>query len=136
MGSSLTKFVKTECACWTGEPQKQCLGVDVFGRPFREPGKCRVLERKTCGYFKDCVLGPEDYKYPHLCFVKDPAFEKRVRSEYRKIDNTVIQADARRCSDCGAALKPRQRCCANCKKRRREKSYRKARENQRSKRNS
>ncbi|MHC4417864.1 MAG: hypothetical protein ACYSU6_04675 [Planctomycetota bacterium] len=132
MGSSLTKFVKAECACWTGWPEEECLGVDVFSDPFREPGKCWVLKRKACWYFKDCVLGPEDYKYPHLCFVKDPAFEKRVRSEYRKIDTTVVEADARRCPDCGAALIPRQRFCGKCRNKRRQQSYR----NSRPKRNS
>lgn len=91
MANSLTRFVKHECACWTGELEGECLGIDVFGVAFREPGTCWVVEGKPCRYFKECVLGPEDYKHPHLCFVKDPAFEGRVRRQYKRIDHTVVE---------------------------------------------
>lgn len=124
MGNALTRFIKHECACWTDDPEEECLGVDAFSVPFREPGKCWVIEGKPCWYFKDCVLGPEDYKYPHLCFVKDPAFEKRVRKQYRRIDHSVVEADVRRCPDCEAALRPRQRYCDQCTKKRRQKTRR------------
>lgn len=123
MSNSLKRFIKQECACWTGEPEEECLGVDVFGNPFRKPGKCWVMESKPCKHFKDCVLGPEDYKYPLLCFLKDSAFEKRVRKQYKKIDHTVVEADARRC-ECGALLRARQRYCDNCTKKRRLKTRR------------
>jgi hypothetical protein len=128
MSNSLARFVKEVCACWTDDPREECLGVDAFSIPFREPGKCWVLEGKSCPYFKDCVLGPEDYPYPHLGFVKDPRFEKRVRKQYKKIDHTVVEADIRRCPDCGAALMPRQRYCERCRKWRRRETNR---ENQR-----
>lgn len=124
MGNALTKFTKQQCANWTAEPEEECLGVSPFGEPFREPGKCWVIEGKPCKYFKDCVLGPEDNKHPHLCFVKDPAFEKRVRKQYRRMDHTVVEADSRRCPDCGAALRPRQKFCDTCAQKRRRKTQR------------
>ena len=124
MGTALTRFVKDQCANLTGEPEEECLGVTAFGKAFREPGKCSVLEGKPCRYFKDSVLGPEDNKYPHLCFVQDPDFEMRVRKQYRQIDHTVIEANIRRCPDCEAALQPRQRYCEKCSSRRRRKTQR------------
>lgn len=124
MGSALTRFAKHQCANWTGEPEEECLGVDAFNEPFREPGRCWVIGGKPCKYFKGKVLGPEDYKYPHLCFVNDPAFEKRVRQLYKKIDHTVVEAATRRCPDCGAVLRLRQRYCEGCTRKRRSKTRR------------
>jgi len=124
MGTALSKFVKDQCANWTDEPEEECLGADVFGNGFREPGKCWVIEGKPCKYFKDKVLGPQDTKYPHPCFVKDPGFETRVRRQYLKIDRTVVEAEARRCPDCDAALRPRQRYCEKCTRKRRHKTRR------------
>lgn len=124
MGTALMRFVKKQCANWTGEPEEECLGVTALGEAFREPGKCRVMEGKPCKYFKESVLGPEDNKYPHLCFVQDPAFEARVRKQYKGIDHTVVEADVRRCPDCQAALQPRQRYCEKCSSRRRRKTQR------------
>ena len=128
MGSALAKFVRSECANWTSWQIEECLGIGVRGEQFRNPGKCLVVQKKPCKYFRDCVLGPEDYKYPHKCFVEDPAFEKRVCTQYAKIDFAVTEADARRCQ-CGAALIPRQRYCDKCAQKRRQASYRKSRQN-------
>jgi len=124
MGTALTRFVKAQCANWTGEPAEECLGVTAFGKAFRKPGKCLVIEGNPCKYFKDCVLGPEDNKYPHLCFAHDPAFEARVRKQYRQIDHTVIEASIRRCPDCDAALRPRQKFCDECAEKRRRQTRR------------
>lgn len=122
MGSALTKFVKAECSNFNSP-----VCVDAHNTFVFHEGGCLVLDGKACRYFKDCVLGPEDYKYPPLCFVKDPAFEKRVREQYRKLDHTVVEADARRC-ECGAMLRPRQRYCDKCAQKRRWQAYRKARQ--------
>jgi hypothetical protein len=124
MGTALTRFVKDQCANWNDEPEEECLGVDVFGVPFRQPGRCWVTAGESCKYFKDKVLGPEDCKYPHPCFVKDPAFEARVRRQYSKIDHTVVEAEVRRCPDCGAPLGPKRRYCEKCSKKRRHKTMR------------
>lgn len=125
MRNSLARFIREVCACWAGNPDEECLGVDVYGKPFRKPGYCRVMQSKPCLYFRKCALGPEDAKYPHSCFVQDPAFEKRVRKQYKKIDHTVAEPDeVRRCPDCGAGLRPRQKYCDQCRIKRRRKTSR------------
>lgn len=124
MGNALTKFVKQQCANWIGEPAEECLGVAAFGKPFRKPGKCRIMEGKPCTYFKDCVLGLEDNKYPHLCFVQDVSFEARVRKQYKRIEHTIVEADIRRCPDCQAALQLKQKFCEKCSVKRRRKTQR------------
>ena len=124
MGNALTKFTKLHCANWTEKLDEECLGVSAFGEQFREPGKCRIIEGKPCKYFKNCVLGPEDNKYPHSCFVKDPAFETRLRKQYKDIDHTVVEADVRRCPDCQAALRARQKFCDRCVEKRRRQTKR------------
>jgi hypothetical protein len=125
MGNSLSKFIREHCVNWTGDSNGECLGVDVFSKPFRESGTCLVLEGKPCRYFKECVLGPEDSKYLHLLFIKGPAFEKRIRNRYQKIDATVAEENARRCPDCGAVLRVRQKYCYRCTKKRRQRTKRK-----------
>ena len=125
MRNALTKFVRGNCAHFSGVESEECLGYDIFGKPFRKPGKCRVMEGKPCEYFKDYVLGKEGTKYPHLCFVRDPAYEASVRKLYKRIDHSVIEVDdTRRCPDCQAALKPRQRYCEKCSTKRRKKTQR------------
>jgi len=119
--NSLSRFIKENCANWVHD---ECLGVDVFCVPFRNPGKCFVMVGRPCGYFRKCVLGSEDTKYPHPCFVKEPAYEIRVRKQYKAIDHTVVEADTRRCPECDAALQPRQRYCLKCATKRQRKAQR------------
>ncbi len=119
MGKSLSKFIREHCANWANKTEA-CIGLDAFGKTFREPGQCWVIEGRPCEYFKNSVLGSEDNKHPHVQFVKDPAFEKRVWKQYQKIDATVNKEDARRCPDCGVALRRRQKDCKKCKKKRRQ----------------
>jgi hypothetical protein len=91
--------------------------------------KCFVEEGQRCGYFEKAVL-PK---------AADIGLGERMYSLYEKqcnVSSTLERSQTRICPDCGTGLKPRQRYCDNCKRRRRQKSYRRARENQRSKRNS
>ena len=90
---------------------------------------CKVQEGQRCGYFERRVLPT----------AADIGLGERMYSLYEKqcgISGTLERGQMRICPDCGTGLKPRQRYCDNCKRRRRRKSYRKARENRRSKRNS
>ena len=88
---------------------------------------CKVQQGKRCSYFERAVLptaldiGLKEHIYS--------LYGNHVGIEsYQQFDKSNI----RRCTDCEAELKPRQRYCDECKKRRRRKSYR----NNRSKRNS
>ncbi len=60
--TTIQEAIEQRCANWTDEQEEKCLGVDVLSNPFREPGKCWVMEGKPCKYFNDYVLGPEDHK--------------------------------------------------------------------------
>jgi len=89
---------------------------------------CLVEQGKRCEYFVEAVLPTS----------ADLGLKELVYSLYQKHvgiaeDELLINtANIRLCPDCGAELKPRQRYCDGCKRRRRRKSYR----NSRSKRNS
>ncbi|MBA7632894.1 hypothetical protein ES703_40450 [subsurface metagenome] len=90
---------------------------------------CKVEQGQRCGYFEKAVLPT----------AADIGLGERMYSLYEKqcsVSGTLERSQMRICPDCGTGIKARQRYCDNCKKRRRRKSYRKARENQRSKRNS
>ncbi len=93
---------------------------------------CLVKQGRRCGYFEKVVLSTS----------VDLGLKELVYSLYQKHvgiaedDPLINTANIRPCPDCGTELKPRQRFCASCSKRRRQKSYRKARENQRLVRNS
>ena len=100
MRNSVTKFVKENCANWTGKASEQCLGVDVSCRAFREPGRCFIIEGKACPYFRRCVLGSQDYRFPHNTFVQNPALEKRVPK--------AVREDRPLCQYAGNSQVPRQ----------------------------
>jgi len=114
--NSLSRFVRQNCANFI---DGECLGLDVFGKPFRNPGQCLVMIGKPCAYFRQCVLGSADTPYPHPCFARDPDYEKRVRVRYGRIDHKVVEIEtARRCPDCNAALLKGHRYCVKCRSKR------------------
>ena len=92
---------------------------------------CSVEDGQRCAYFEKAVLptaadiGLKEHVYK--------LYAKHVGIEW---DCEIACGDIRRCPDCGAELKAHQKYCDDCSKRRRQDSYRKAREKQRSKRNS
>ena len=84
---------------------------------------CFVQEGKRCGYFEKAVLPT----------AADIGLKESVYSQYAKqvgiegylhLDN----GDIRKCPDCGAELKPRQKYCDDCSKKRRRATYRKTRQ--------
>ena len=134
MGTSLLRFVKESCPFWTDDPAQQCLGilVDDDDGPnirIRKPGPCRIVQGKPCFYFSICVLGSERLPQPHVSFVLDPMFEKRVWYQYQKIDPTATRiytaGSDRICPDCGEAmLRHRRRYCDRCRRKRRRQTQR------------
>ena len=114
--SGLRSFVKNECANFD----------DHFGGCFfNNDNKCSVLEGKRCGYFEQSVLGKPDYKYKLLNYDYGKLFEQYAAINPRYLSK-MAKVSARICV-CGEPLLPRQRFCDNCKRRRRQKSYRLAR---------
>ena len=84
---------------------------------------CLVQEGKRCGYFEKCVLPTAE----------DIGLKALVYSLYRRHvaieDDYLLDAgEIRRCPDCGAELKPRQRYCDKCRDERRRDSYRRRRQ--------
>ncbi len=112
-GPNLQRFIKNECAsCISG----QCDA----DRP------CEVIEySQRCEYFEKSVLPSTAYPFKHLCFVKNPTFERMVRSEYAEIkpDSNV----GTRFCDCGNPLPKRRRFCDKCKAKHRRDTKRIAR---------
>lgn len=90
---------------------------------------CQVEQGQRCGYFERAVLPTaEDIGLKGLVY--------SLYQEHVGIDGGLEREPIRCCPDCGAELKPRQRYCDDCSKRRRLESYRKKREKNRSKRHS
>jgi hypothetical protein len=92
---------------------------------------CKVQDGKRCGYFERAVLPTAEEI--GLTDVVYSAYEAHVGIAGNGLLN---RGQIRRCPDCGDEVGPRQRYCANCSSRRRRQSYRRARQNQRPKRNS
>ncbi len=89
---------------------------------------CLVEQGQRCGYFEKAVLPT----------AADIGLGERMYSLYEKqcnVSGTLERSQIRICPDCGTGLKPRQRYCDNCAKKHRRESYRKSRDNKRSKRN-
>lgn len=89
-------------------------------------GGCLVEAGQRCGYFEKAVLP-----------IAGEIGQQKIYAAYESLTGAdpLARSQARLCPDCGASLKPRQRYCDNCSKKHRRNSYRKARKNKRSKRN-
>jgi hypothetical protein len=118
----LVRFVKDACANWDRQ-HGHCIGTNISQETqFNTCGECWVIEGRPCKYFERCVLGPVDYKYRLPGWDYEKLFEL-----YAQINpaHLVKQVRVRRC-ECGAALKPRHRCCEDCKRKHRLLTYRRA----------
>ncbi len=80
---------------------------------------CLVEQGKRCGYFEKAVLP-----------IAGEIGQQKIYAAYESLTGAdpLARPQARLCPDCGAELKPRQRYCDNCKKKRRRQSYRKSRQ--------
>jgi len=89
---------------------------------------CKVEQGQRCGCFEKAVLPT----------AADIGLGERMYSLYEKqcsVSGPLERDQMRLCPDCGTGLKPRQRYCDNCAKKHRRESYRKSRDNKKSKRN-
>jgi len=108
-----------------------CANYDHYYGGCLYTDTCLVQKGKRCRYFEKAVLPT----------AADIGLKEWLYSLYQKhlgieLDSELAISNVRRCPDCGAGLKARQKYCDDCSKRRRQDSYRKARRKQRSKRNS
>jgi len=109
-------------SCWRGCEDGNCLSCIDFG-PYTY---CRVERGKRCGYFERAVLPTAG----------DIRLRQWVYSLYEKQvglagSGGLGREPVRGCPDCGAELKPRQRYCDQCSRRRRVGSHRKKRQKKR-----
>ncbi len=116
---TLVSFIRAECDNITST--NLCLGLDVFGKRFMDQDRCLVLRKKRCDYFKKCVLP----------LAKLMGCYDRIFKEYIKFDKTVDQSEEARFCECGEELKPRERFCERCRKKRRRETKREYQKNYR-----
>ncbi len=115
--NTLLNFAKKECCNFALD---ECLGVDVFGKRFRDQGVCCIEEEKPCKFFFKCVL---------------PLAKKigldNVLLQYQEIESgSNLKAKARVCK-CGAELPKGRRFCEKCRKIRRRETKREYQRNYR-----
>ena len=84
---------------------------------------CKIEQGQRCDYFEKAVLPT----------ARDIGQAARIYSRYQehvKIRKGFLHAanENRLCPDCGAGLRPRQRYCQDCSKKRRRETYRRRRE--------
>lgn len=101
----LNKIVREECANLV---RGECMGLDVWGNRFRDPGPCSILDNKPCGYFREILIPTATLR---------GEYEPILRA-YKKLDERMEGEDVRRC-ECGQELLPRKRFCPRCAKRKR-----------------
>jgi hypothetical protein len=121
---TLTNFIKAECASFTGNG---CIGftikrelykrgnIELKNKMFNDSGKCLVIEKKeACKYFKKSVLPLAELQ----------GIYSKILLEYTNIDESVVKDIHTRFCECGEELKPRERFCERCRKKRRQKTNR------------
>ena len=116
--ATLSSFVKQECANFVSG---ECIGIDVFGKRFRDQGICYIVEKRLCVYFVRCVL---------------PRAKENgcgnVISQYQKIDidSELKDLKVRSCS-CGVEIPKGKKFCEKCRKRKRQETKREYQRNYR-----
>ena len=113
MGNALTVFLKQHCACWV---ENMCLGVDTERHTFNNSGKCLIMDREACQYFRTGVLP----------IAKQKDIYEKIARLYSKIDKSFVLMITHRCK-CGAEIQKRRRFCDRCRHKHRLDTYRKTR---------
>ena len=113
MGNAMTVFLKQHCACWV---ENMCLGVDAQRHTFNNSGKCLIMDRKVCRYFRAGVLP----------IAKEKDLYDKIAKLYSKIDKSFVLVITHKCK-CGAEIQKRMRFCDKCRHKNRIDTYRKCR---------
>ncbi len=121
---TLTSFIKAQCSSFIGNG---CIGVtikreldekgrvELKNKMFNNSGKCLVIEEKNpCVFFRKAVLPLAEHYGVY----------SRILSEYTEIDKSIVKDIHTRFCDCGEELKPRERFCKKCRKKRRQRTDR------------
>ncbi len=116
---TLTSFIKAQCSSLIGNG---CIGVtikreldekgrvELKNKEFNKTGKCLVIEEKDpCGFFRKAVLPLAEHQ----------GIYSKILSEYTEIDESIVKDIHTRFCECGEELKPRERFCEMCRKKRR-----------------
>ena len=111
----------------SSNPEERMPGCANFdhqhgGCLFELNNTCLVQEGQRCAYFERAVLPT----------AADIGLKELVYSLYAKqigieLDCELISSDIRKCPDCGAELRKRQRYCDECSRKRRMEAQRKKR---------
>ncbi len=110
---TLSSIIRDECANLT--KTNECIGVDLKGKGFNLDGVCWVIkEKKPCRYFRKCVLPLAELQGIYSLILR----------EYANIDKSIGVGIHTRFCDCGIELKPRERFCEKCRKKRRQETHR------------
>ena len=116
------------CGCRMGTKGQVCL--DCAGAPFVPDDadrRCLISRGKRCGYFERVILPLADQP-PPPDDVKLQARQVRARRSYLRLHNLAgADEPGRQCPDCGGALPKSRHYCEACRRRRRQGTYRAAR---------
>ena len=104
---TLNSLVRNECCNLV---QDSCLGVDLFGKRFRNEGECWIFNKNPCSFFTTSVL----------------PLEPQLTEKYRKLTkDTRVESHESRLCECGEyELRRRERFCEKCRKKRRQRTNR------------
>jgi hypothetical protein len=101
------QLARTECANWQ---DGACAGIE------EHHDKCLVADGEKCAYFEGSVLQLD-------ALSKDDRYRQQI-IEARIAYNGRAEARGRPCPDCGTPMRPRQRYCDECRKKRRREAAR------------
>ena len=105
---TLNSLVRNECCNLV---QDSCLGVDLFGKRFRNEGECWIFNKNPCSFFTTSVL----------------PLEPQLTEKYRKLTGDIrVESHESRFCECGEyELRKRERYCPKCKKNHAKEAHRK-----------
>jgi|TARA_B100001964_G_scaffold97307_1_gene108895 hypothetical protein len=100
---TLLTFVRQQCCNFI---PNECLGVDLFGKRFRNQGVCHIVEKEPCLFFERCVLP-----------VANQMGGGNVVRQYQRVNGFEL-AKTRYC-ECSVELLKNKKFCKKCRTRRR-----------------
>jgi hypothetical protein len=95
-------LARAECANWM---DGACAGIKMHH------DRCLVAAGEKCRYFEECVLPLDGH-------IKDDRYRQQIK-EARMTYMSRAEARGRPCPMCGTPMRPHQRYCDECSKKRR-----------------